>query len=85
MKKKRKPKEKIEEGKKERNDNSDRKFSRAKLRNCAAVNTKRTIRWMPNGQTGEGSGVLALLGLANDKEPRGERRAGNRRIVLLNY
>lgn len=79
--------------KKEKNENSDRKFSRAQLRNCAAVNTKRTIRWVANGR-GRGAnmnarkggrGQAGAVGYANDNEPRGERSAGNRRIVLLNY
>lgn len=48
-KKARETKEKIEDGKKGKTDNSDRKFSRAQLRNCAAVNTKRTIRWVGGG------------------------------------
>lgn len=89
-KKARETKEKIEDGKKGKTDNSDRKFSRAQLRNCAAVNTKRTIRWVANGRgrgaNGNGrKGGRGTVGCANDNEPRGERSAGNRRIVLLNY
>lgn len=80
IKQKKKRKRKLKKRKKGKNDNSDRKFSRAQLRNCAAVNTKRTIRWVANGReggetvNGRGRG-RGTVGLANDNEPRGERVA----------
>lgn len=55
MKQKKNRKRKLKKAKKEEtNDNSDRKFSRAQLRNCAAVNIKRTIRWVANGHGRKG-------------------------------
>lgn len=56
-----KRKRKLKMEKKEKNENSDRKFSRAQLRNCAAVNTKRTIRWVANGR-GRGANMNARKG-----------------------